>query len=198
MIDMEGVEVELLQAGVEVELLWKPFQLSPESSIEGEDKMTAYMKKFGPDFKNVLLDPNNHVFSRARALGAEMKYVEGSKVFNTIPVHSLLHWTQEKFGTKKANELHEVLFRKYHGEGLNLGPNEELLKAAAEVGLPVAEVETMLNSGELTAEIQKEVQKSRSECSGVPYFKFPNGKTISGGVAPDAFVGVLGECAQAA
>lgn len=37
-----------MQAGVEVELQWKPFQLSPESSIEGEDKMQMYMKKFGP------------------------------------------------------------------------------------------------------------------------------------------------------
>lgn len=187
-----------MQAGVDVELLWKPFQLSPESTIEGEDKMQAYMKKFGPDFKNLLLDPNNRIYSRARALGADMKYVEGSKVFNTLPVHSLLHWTEQKFGAKKANELHEVVFRKYHAEGLNLGPNEELLKAAAEIGLPVEEAEAMLNSGRLTAEIQKEVQKSRRECSGVPYFKFPNGAVISGGVEPDAFVGVLAECARAA
>jgi predicted DsbA family dithiol-disulfide isomerase len=126
-----------------------------------------------------------------------MKYVPGSKVFNTLPAHTLLHWTQAKYGTAKANDLHEVLFRKYHSEGLNLGPNEELIKAAVEVGLPVNEVEAILNSGELAAEVKKEVQMGRKACSGVPYFQFPNGEVISGGVEPEAFVEVLQACAQA-
>jgi predicted DsbA family dithiol-disulfide isomerase len=145
----------------------------------------------------MLLDPNNRVCSRARALGADMKYIPGSKVFNTLPAHTLLHWTQAKYGAEKANSLHEVLFRKYHSEGLNLGPNEELLKASEEVGLPVEEVEAMLKSGELTAQVKKEVQQGRRVCSGVPFFQFPNGHVISGGVDPEEFAGALQACASA-
>lgn len=159
--------------------------------------MEMYMQKFGPGMKQRLLDPNNHMYARAQALGADMKYVPGSKVFNTLPAHSLIYWTQTKYGSKKANELHEVLFRKYHSEGLNLGPNEELLKASEEVGLPIDEVEKVLSTRYLTPEVSNEIKKSRSVCSGVPYFTFPNGKVISGGAEPDAFVGVLGECAAA-
>lgn len=126
-----------------------------------------------------------------------MKYVPGSKVFNTLPAHSLLHWAEANYGTQKANELHEVLFRKYHSEGLNLGPADELIKASEEVGIPKEKVQEILGSGEVVTEVKKEIQAARGKCTGVPFFEFPNGKTISGGVPPEAFVSVLQECAKA-
>ena len=195
-VGKRAIEAGAAKAGVELELHWKPFQLNPHSPVEGEDKMEAYIRKFGPDAKRFLLDQNNHLYTRGREVGANMRYVEGSKVFNTFPAHHLIHWAEKEHGPKRANDLHEVLFRKYFNEGLNLGPKDELLKAVKEVGLPVEDAEKAMEAKKYADEVNKELRQSHRTCSGVPHFTFPNGHTISGGQEVDHFAAILAELAD--
>ena len=190
-----AIELAAQSNGVELQLVWKPFQLNPGGNVNGEDKMEAYMRKFGPQARSFLQDPNNQIAKRGREIGIDYKYHEGSKVFNTIHPHRLMYYVLQKKGVEAQNNLQEILFRRYFSEGQNLGPvakGGQLMEAAVEAGLDKEEIFKFLNSDECTEEVQEEMVESHSKVSGVPHFYFPaSGKETSGGQPIHAFQKLL-------
>jgi predicted DsbA family dithiol-disulfide isomerase len=200
-VGKRSIELAAQSNNVDLELVWKPFMLNPNGPVAGEDKMQAYMRKFGAQARSFLTDPNNMIAKRGREMGLDYQYHDGSKTFNTIHPHRLMYYTLEKYGVEAQNKLQEVLFRRYFKEGQNLGPIAEdgdLVAGAVESGLDKAEVLTFLKSEEAHEEVQEEMVESHSKVSGVPHFYFPeSGLETSGGQTQQAFQKLLSAEAQA-
>jgi predicted DsbA family dithiol-disulfide isomerase len=180
-------ELELAAARnkVDLELICKPFMLDPRLPEAGVDKMQHYMRKFGPQMKRMLTDPDNPLNVRGRPIGLDFRYHEGSKVFNTLKAHKLLTWAAEEKGPAKQATLKEIFLRRYLSEGANLGQNPELLDAVREAELPAEEAQQVLEekhpkSGAIDDRLQDELADSHSKVNGVPAFYFPDGTTFSG------------------
>jgi len=75
-----------------------------------EDRLTAYVREFGPGSEGRLKDPNNDWARRGREIGLKMEFGEGYKTGNTLDAHRLLHFAETRGGTQLQNALHEVLF----------------------------------------------------------------------------------------
>lgn len=190
-VGKRSIEAAAKASGVELELHWLPFQLDPTLPAGGVDKMQHYIRKFGPQARQMLVDPNSGLKLRGRELGVEFRYHEGSRVFNSLAGHRLAFWTAQKHGLAKQNALMEVFFRRYFDEGRNLGTESELVEAAAEVGLDKGEVAAFLRTDEATEEVGEELTEAHAKCNGVPHFVFPSGRVISGGESVATFGKIL-------
>jgi len=194
-VGKRSIELAAQASGVDLELVWKPFQLNPGMSVAGEDKMAVYTRKFGKQAEVWLRDPNNMLALRGREIGIDYKYIDGSKTFNTVHGHRLMWWTLSKNGIEAQNRLQEVLFRRYFAEGENLGPiNEDgsLVAGAVEAGLDKDEVLKFLNSDQGKEEVEAELVESHAKVDSVPHFYFPkSGQEASGGQPQAAFQRLL-------
>ena len=171
---------------LELQLVWKPFQLDPRLPASGKDKMQHYLQKFGPSAKSFLVDPNNMLNTRGKPMGIEFVYHEGSKVFNSFNAHKLLAAAGLE-SVQKQNALMEVYFRQYFKEGKSLGLPEELIPGAVEAGMSEAEVRKVIDDDHLTEVVGDELANSHAKVRGVPHFYFPGGGEISGGESTETF-----------
>jgi len=194
-IGKRTIELAAAEAHVSVDLRWHPFQLDDTIPVDqSQDKMEVYTKKFGARAKELVADPNNMLNKRGRPMGIAFEYFPGSKVFNTRRAHRLLQYALQKGGSELQNRVQEVLFRRYFTEGKDLGLVAELVQAAVEAGMAHDDVVALLQRPESTAETRElnaELQRSHSTCTGVPHFTFASGKVISGGDSIEAFAAAL-------
>jgi len=210
-----AIELAATKANIDLQLHWLPFQLNPFLGPEGDDKLQAYMKKFGPQAERMLKDPNNQLCRLGQHLNREaakicnsgenspppppvdFKYIEGSRVFNTMKCHMLVAHDAVEHDPKLQNHLMEVMFRKYFIEGKDLSINDELFDAAKECGISkeVVEDAVVKQNDSLAQKVKGQLASARG-IRGVPYFKFPDGEVVNGSESIDTFQELLEACAS--
>lgn len=195
-IGKRSIELAAVEAKVDLDITWHPFQLDPSIPPEGKDKLAHYKQKFGPQAESWLVNPNNRLNERGRPMGIEFVYHQGSRIFNTRPAHQVLLFAKKVGGTSLQNKLQEVLFRRYFKEGQDLGTIEALKAASMEASMNGDDVVKLLQSKEGEQEMNKELAVSHKSCDGVPFFIFPSGRTISGGQEIATFAKLLTEEAK--
>jgi len=152
------------------------------------------VKKFGPGAAADLDDPNSSLKLRFRAAGLVNNYIPGSRIGNSFNFHRLMHLAGEA-SYEIQNNLQEVIFRKYFGEGGNPGETAMLADAAAEVSgfLTKEQATQFLESNKHSEEVRKLLAIPRQRrINGVPHFKFPNVE-LSGAQPIETFVEILTE-----
>jgi predicted DsbA family dithiol-disulfide isomerase len=199
-IGKRTIELAAQREGIILQLEWLPYQLDAQLPRDGVDRMAYYTQKFGVHAAAVELDyRNNQLNHRGLAMGLELKYYEGQKIFNTYDAHKLMLYAKNTGGLGVQNELQEILFRKYLNEGVSLSKNE-LINAAEEVGIAVSEAKHLLSSDDsrLDKELQDELVQARSNKSltAIPCFIFPNGKHINGTADIEEFAQLLQQSIQ--
>jgi predicted DsbA family dithiol-disulfide isomerase len=179
--------VELLRDEVQIEVVFRPYQLDPTASPGTSGPVVeAYAKKFGgPERAEQII---HHVSSIAAEEGLDFRMDRALRA-NTLLAHRLL-WLAEATGHQYA--LKERLLKAYFTDGLDIGDAEVLAECAADVGMPADRVLEFLHSDDGVAEVQAELRMAaEAEITAVPTFVIDGKWAIPGAQEPDTFVNVV-------
>ncbi|KAF2214958.1 hypothetical protein CERZMDRAFT_105342 [Cercospora zeae-maydis SCOH1-5] len=121
---------------------FKPYQLYPGASQEGEDKYAWYRKSRYGDSDEKMAKYMHLMSMYGNKEGIDFKF--GGTVANTLPAHRLIQHFQEKGGPEMSNAIVNSLYRQYFEEEKHPSAHETLLTAAKEAGIDEAEAKKFL------------------------------------------------------
>lgn len=154
---------------LDVDLVFRPFELDPEIPAGGVD-YKAYMKqKFGGDENKSRANTMREALTtHGAAEGVPFHFDRITRRPNTFDAHRLLHWAQ---GQGKGLEAKEALFSAFFSEGQDIGDLQVLLTVAAKIGLDPNITSDLLASDADSDIIRNEMNMFRQMgISGVPTF----------------------------
>ncbi|WP_300378613.1 DsbA family oxidoreductase [Henriciella sp.] len=154
---------------VEVELLFRPFELDasiPEGGVNYRDYMA---KKFGPETEDNRWQAMREALEQyGREEDIPYRFSEIKHRPNSFDAHRLVRWAQ---GQEKGAEAKEALFRAYFHDIRDIGDHEVLADIGAEIGLERDIVEKLLASDADVEATREEANKFREMgVNGVPTY----------------------------
>ena len=176
--------------GLEVEVTWFPFQLSPDMPREGKDRREHYAGIFGPERAAQIME---RMKETGAAEGIPFDTPPGARSPNTLSAHVLLYWASRTAGVDQG-ALVEKLFAAHHVRGEDVGSPYVLAGIASEVGMNAAEVLKALQDGTDEDVVRALIDQARQAgVSGVPFFIIDGQVGLSGAQPPEAFLQALDE-----
>ncbi|XZG68876.1 DsbA family oxidoreductase [Chitinibacteraceae bacterium HSL-7] len=179
-------------AGIELEIVFQPFELNPGMGPAGEDIRQHLARKYG--MSDAQLDESQEAI---RQRGAELGFVfdmqARTHTYNTFDAHRLLAWALSS-GHQLA--LKQALLSAYFGQGRNVSDPATLLEIASEVGLDAAAAADVL-AGDAHADDVRDAQRfyQSQGVSAVPAVVVDRRYLISGGQPPEVFARALAQIA---
>ena len=154
----------------DVELRFRPFQLSPELPPEGASYKDYMREKFGGSeaakanwaaMKSALID-------YGEAEGISFRFDKIERRPNTLNAHRLVRWAQgQGLGVKAKETLFDAFFHQH----LDIGDKAVLVQLSETIGLHQDVVEKLLNeNSDLDSVRQEELFFRGMGVSGVPTF----------------------------
>ncbi|KAH7351295.1 thioredoxin-like protein, partial [Rhexocercosporidium sp. MPI-PUGE-AT-0058] len=123
-------------------VVFHPYQLYPEASVEGEDKYEWYKKsKYGDSEDKMKMYTT---LMSAYGASAGIAYKFGGTVANTLSAHRIIQHFQESKGPVVANALINSLYRQYFEEEKHPSSKETLMAACKEAGIDEKAAETLI------------------------------------------------------
>lgn len=113
--------------------VYKPYQLFPEASQEGEGKYEWYKRAKYNESEEKMQMYVALMSAYGRGEGIEYKF--GGTVANTLQAHRLIQHYQETKGSDIGDKLVNSLYRQYFEEEKHPSSTETLLVAANESGI---------------------------------------------------------------
>ncbi|MEM5517372.1 DsbA family oxidoreductase [Henriciella sp. AS95] len=154
---------------VDVELLFRPFELDP-SIPEGGVNYRDYMaKKFGPETEDSRwASMRQALIEYGEAEGIPYHFNDVKHRPNSFNAHRLVRWAQ---GQGKGAEAKEALFSAYFEHARDIGQDEVLADIGEEIGLEREIIEKLLASDADVEETKKEEELFREMgIGGVPTY----------------------------
>lgn len=159
---------------VDVEIVWRPFELNPSMPEQGMDRKEYRSRKFGWE-RSKMMDSQLQVIGQAD--GITFNFPRIARAPNTRLAHRLLTYA-ERHG--RATDYARCVFERYFEQGLDIGSKEVLMQIVASLGLDCGEAERYLNEGGGLAEvIAAEKGAALQGINGVPRIQI--GQTIING-----------------
>ena len=158
----------------------RPYQLNPDTPLEGADREAYYAKKFpDPAFRDEM---RARLVEAAEAIGFTFDPSIPKKLPNTLAAHRVLRWAHYE-------GLHENLAAKLYAafwdDGADIGDVETLAHLAGEAGLNADEVKEKLQDGADAETVGEEAQGFRAAgVNGVPTFIVNERTGFSGALPP--------------
>ena len=175
----QGV-VEKLKAEYPIDLEWRPFYLYQDVPPEGMDI---------PDYVKQAREAGSEDRLSQIANSNGMPFVSTKRIYNSRLAHEATEYAREH---GKANEFHQVVFRKVYAEGLDISQWDILRAAAQEVGLDADEMQSEVEGGKYTAEVAGQVEQAYAVgVTGVPTYVINNRYAIVGAQPYEAFKNAL-------
>ncbi|MEL6825710.1 MAG: DsbA family oxidoreductase [Pseudomonadota bacterium] len=154
---------------LEIEILFRPFELDPTIPAGGTD-YKAYMKqKFGSDqSKDRANQMRGALIQYGEELGIPFDFERITWRPNSFNAHRLVRWAQ---GQNLGMAAKEALFESFFANGEDIGDHEVLVTVAARIGLDSNLVSDLL-AGDADVERTREEQNlfRQMGISGVPTF----------------------------
>ena len=169
------------EAGENVEVVWRPFQLYPQLPAQGIDRDLFTKARFGEsaDASEIY----RRVVAEAETVGLSLNFRIVTKMPNTLLAHRLMGWAE---GSGLQHELADALFRSYFQLGLDVGDITVLAAAAAAVGLDGEAAAAYLASDLGAAEVQAQLDRGHElGVTGVPFFLLAGKFAIPGAQTPE-------------
>ncbi|MFQ5959455.1 MAG: DsbA family oxidoreductase [Alphaproteobacteria bacterium] len=168
---------------LDVEVVWRAFQLNPDMPPEGMERAQYLAAKFGSDANA------GRIYAEIEKAGAgegiDFAFDRIHRTPNTVDAHRLIRFAGEQ---GRQDRLVELLFRRYFEQGVDIGEHERLVEAAAEADLDAETVRAHLASDVGVDAVRVEdLQARRLGVSGVPCFVIDRRFAISGAQAPEVF-----------
>ncbi|PZO13572.1 MAG: disulfide bond formation protein DsbA [Leptolyngbya foveolarum] len=184
--------IEQLDAPIEIEQVWQPFELNPDMPAAGMDRKRYRSDKFGSWAYSQQLDAQT--VQATQSDDVEFQYDKIEVTPNTFNAHRLT-WLAERSGL--ATEMATRILRAYFSEGQNISSTDTLVALAAEVGLEAEAVNAFLSSDEGAKEVRVLEQQAISQgIRGVPSM-YIGDETIRGAQSVEAIVAALKKATRA-
>jgi len=187
-------ERAVVASGVEVEVVYRSFELDPSVPPGAGPPLTEYLaRKLG--------DPSRVRAAHARltAAGAELGINfrwAAMRRANTFDAHRLLAWARHTAGGDAQRALKKALLRAYFTEGREVADHEVLADLAAEVGLDRDAAATLLASEAEAAFVRDERAEAYDNgITAVPTFVVEGQWMLQGALDTDKWVKALAHMA---
>lgn len=118
---------------VQFTVVYKPYQLYPNASQEGENKYDWYRKTRYGDSEDKMEKYMLLMSTYGNKEGIDFKF--GGTVASTLPAHRMIQYWQEKRGAETADQLVNSLYRQYFEQEKHPSSQDTLLLAAKEAGI---------------------------------------------------------------
>jgi predicted DsbA family dithiol-disulfide isomerase len=190
---LETALTEFEHAG-DVELLWRSFELDPSiPKGTAEPVHDALARKFGGT-KDQVKAMTAQVGALAEAEGLRYDF-EHAVSINTFDAHRLIHLANAH---GLGAQAHERLMRANLIEGATLD-SPTLVRLGAEIGVPAAEAQRVLDGDDYTQDVEEDVRQARLYgATGVPFFVLNQAYGVSGAQSADVFLQALRTAYEAA
>lgn len=162
---------------VAVNLTWRAFELNPDPHLVPEPILPALCKKYGVSEQQMRAN-QQQLMHIANDLGLDFSGMEQRLTCNTFDAHRLLKWAAS---VGKQTELKLALFQAYFGQGVSVNQPEVLLACVAQVGLPTADAQRVLESTDFAEQVRSEqAHYQQAGIHSVPAFVINQRYLISG------------------
>ena len=162
-------EARLLAPEVEVQLLFRPYELDPTIPKEGVD-YKAYMSSrvSSPEGKERMAAMRQALIDYGTAEDIPYRFDAVTHRPNSFDAHRLVRWAQ---GQGKGSAAKEALFRAYFNEARDVGDHGVLTEIARTIDLDADIVADLLKSGADTDVVREEAETFRHMgIAGVPTY----------------------------
>ena len=123
---------------LDIEVSWRPFQLSPDMPRSGRKRLEHYQQIFGAERAQTIMDSMKDTgHEEGIAFGSSPDAMSP----NTLSAHVLTLWAREN-SSIDTNALAEKLFSAHHVDCENIGDHAVLSRIAGEVGMDAAQVQS--------------------------------------------------------
>lgn len=179
---------------LDVEVIWLPYQLSPDMPAEGRNRREYLQERFGD--ANHFAAAQQQLTTLGSELGLDFHFDLIERAPNTLRAHLLLAAARGQ-STLVQNALKRRLFAAYFAEGLDIGDISVLMMLAEQSGLRRGAAETALEDPELFREIDHWQEQARQlHIGGVPTFIFDRRGMFSGAQSVEVFLRALDFCSS--
>ncbi|HET6229988.1 MAG TPA: DsbA family oxidoreductase [Longimicrobiaceae bacterium] len=181
----------LEDAGVDADVVWRPYQLQPGLPRGGMPWAELVEKKFGGAQRAAGMFA--HVASAGAPEGIEFRFDRITVAPSTRDSHRLMMLAGEHGRTW---EMAEALFRAYFTDGKDVTRGAVLVEAAKEAGIDAAEAWAVLGSDRYEREVDAGQGRAADVgVQGVPFYVFDGKYALSGAQPPAVFADVLRQVA---
>ncbi len=172
----------------EVTIVWRSFELDPSAPPEREGELAGHLaRKYGIPVEQAR-EAQRGLTATAAAEGLELRF-DLARSGNSFDGHRLVHLAAEH-GHQGA--MKERLLRAYFSEGRLISDPATLLDTGAEVGLPEAEIRTMLAGDRFAEAVRADEQAAVTlGISGVPTFIVDRTVGVTGAQPPELLLEML-------
>lgn len=187
-IGKRRLERALEEAGEDVTIVWRSFELDPSAPTEPVERLDeALAGKYGTTVEEAR-DMMDRTARTAANEGLDLRF-DLARRGNTFDAHRLLHFAAAH-GLQCP--MKERLFQAYMTEGTAISDREELARLADEIGLDADEVRAMLAGDARGDEVRRDQARAREiGIRGVPFFVFDGRLAVSGAQPPEVFARAL-------
>lgn len=158
-----------LEPELDVEILFRPFELDPTVPAGGVDYKDYMKQRFGSDqSKDRANQMRDLLIQYGEEEGIPFEFDRITRRPNSFNAHRLVRWAQ---GQSRGLAAKEALFEAYFANGQDIGDHEVLVTIAAKIGLDPNLVSDLL-AGEADVERTREEQNMFRQMgiSGVPTY----------------------------
>ena len=154
---------------VEVELLFRPFELDPTIPAGGVNYRDYMAQKFGPETEDSRwVSMRQALIEYGEAENIPYNFSELRHRPNSFDAHRLVRWAQ---GQNKGAEAKEALFSAYFEHARDIGDHDVLADVGESIGLERDIIEKLLASGADIEETREEEELFRQMgIGGVPTY----------------------------
>ena len=179
-------------AGVDVEVEYHSFELSPDTPVDFDGTPVDYLS----ERKGLPVAQVHQMLAQvtgiAASVGLDYDFDSGHQT-NTVKAHELLHFAKSR---GRQLEMKERLLEAYFVKGEHVGRIPDLAEIAASIGFDRDEVTRVLESGEFTSAVKQDVAQAQAYgIQGVPFFVIDGKYGVSGAQESQAFADVLTQVA---
>ena len=176
--------LSILQPSVEVEVVFRPFQLDPTLPHTPSPLIDQLRRKFGARAEAMV----RHVTSIASKEGLDLRF-DRAQAVNTLTAHRLLRLAEREYGAGVQREVAEKLFESHFTKGESVANAEVLTRLAASAGMSEERVREYLNSDDGVQEVLEDITRARRiGVQAVPTFVFDGARAIQGAQPASVFL----------
>ncbi|EKD20243.1 DSBA oxidoreductase [Drepanopeziza brunnea f. sp. 'multigermtubi' MB_m1] len=150
-------------------IVYRPYQLYPEASQEGEDRYEWYKKSRYGDSEEKM--QTYITLMTAYGATASIDYKFNGTVANTLNAHRVIQYSQAKSGPAVADRLTSSLYRQYFEEEKHPSSKETLMTACQKAGIAEKEAADIIgDASEGLVETKTAIREQASNgVDSVPY-----------------------------
>lgn len=182
------------ETGVDLEVVWHPFELNPQMAEGGENLRAHLAAKYGTTLEGSI-KARARLTEMGAALGFTFDYADDMRMVNTFRAHQLIDWAGDH---GRAHEMTLALFAAFFTRRENLDDPTVLAAVAEDIGLDGTAALAILERGDRTRIVrQKERSWTSRGVSGVPAMVFQRQHLVAGAQGEETYAQILCHLADA-